>query len=251
MHLDAPTPPLTPPTRDDAAVHGVERLASLAGGGLLLSRGLARGGLLGLLSGATGAWLLTRGLRGRCPVRRLVANTRLEGDVRRSLAWRSAAAQTRRIVIARPRDELYRFWRDFSNLPIFMRHIERVDVLNDRYSHWVVKAPMGRFEWDAEVTDDIPGQLIGWRSCGYAGLNNLGWVSFAEVPGGTEVTAVMAYEPPAGRLGHLFARLLRRDPGTRIAQDLTELKVLLERAHAVSDHYGAVERVSHMESPLG
>ncbi len=79
-----------------------------------------------------------------------------------------------------------------------MRHIERVDVLNDRYSHWVVKAPMGRFEWDAEVTDDVPGRLIGWRSCGYAGLNNLGWVSFADVPGGTEVTAVMAYEPPAG-----------------------------------------------------
>ncbi|KIZ49720.1 SRPBCC family protein [Pseudomonas sp. HR1] len=251
MHLDAPTPPLAPPPRDAAAIKGVERLASVAGGGLLISRGLARGGLLGLLTGATGAWLLKRGLRGHCSIKSTLTKVRFERDVRRSLAWHSAASQTRRVVIARPRDELYRFWRDFSNLPIFMRHIERVDVLNDRYSHWVVKAPMGRFEWDAEVTDDIPGQLIGWRSCGYAGLNNLGWVSFADVPGGTEVTAVMAYEPPAGRLGHLFARLLRRDPGTRIAQDLAELKILLERAHAVGDRYGAVERTSHMESPLG
>ena len=54
MHLDAPTPPLAPPPRDAASIKGVERLASVAGGGLLISRGLARGGLLGLLTGEGG-----------------------------------------------------------------------------------------------------------------------------------------------------------------------------------------------------
>ena len=83
------------------------------------------------------------------------------------------------------------------------------------------------------------------------GLNAVVGTSSEARPGGTEVPPARAHAPPAGRLGHLFARLLRRDPGTRIAQDLAELKVLLERAHAVGDRYGAIERTSHMESPLG
>ena len=63
----------------------------------------------------------------------------------------------RAITVGAPRDEVYRFWRDFANLPRFMQHLESVQVLDDRRSHWKAKAPAGTsVEWDAEVIDDQP-----------------------------------------------------------------------------------------------
>src|SRR4051812_22284164 len=69
------------------------------------------------------------------------------------------------IIINRSPEELYRFWRDFENLPRFMNHLESVRVLDDKRSHWVAKAPAGTsVEWDAEIIEDRPGELIAWRS---------------------------------------------------------------------------------------
>jgi len=47
-------------------VHGLERASSLAGGALLLSKGLRRGGLVGILQVAVGGLALVRGFSGHC-----------------------------------------------------------------------------------------------------------------------------------------------------------------------------------------
>jgi len=74
---------------------------------------------------------------------------------------------TKTITINRPIDEVYTFWRDFENLPRFMYHLEIVETTGSNRSHWVAKAPAGKsVEWDAEVTEDRPGELIAWRSVG-------------------------------------------------------------------------------------
>ena len=71
----------------------------------------------------------------------------------------------RTVTINRPRQELYAFWRDFRNLPLFMENIESVTVIDERRSHWVVRAPAGTtVEWDSVITEDIPGELIAWQS---------------------------------------------------------------------------------------
>src|SRR4051812_42662061 len=70
----------------------------------------------------------------------------------------------RTLVINRSREDLYDFWRDFQNLSKFMKHVQSVEVLDARRSHWVVTAPAGgSVEWDAEITEDQPNSRIAWR----------------------------------------------------------------------------------------
>src|SRR3982751_4964936 len=85
----------------------------------------------------------------------------------------------RTVTINRPRDEIYAFWRDFTNLPKIMENVERIDRVDDRRSHWVVKAPAGKtVEWDAVVTDDDPGSLIAWQSVEGADIASSGRIEF-------------------------------------------------------------------------
>ena len=108
----------------------------------------------------------------------------------------------RTVTINRPRHELYAFWRDFRNLPLFMENIESVTVIDERRSHWVVRAPADTtVEWDSVITEDIPGELIEWRSNDKASVPNTGRIEFRDSTNGrgTLVSATIAYEPPARR----------------------------------------------------
>src|SRR5690606_8507520 len=62
-------------------------------------------------------------------------------------------------------DEVYSCWRQIENFPQFMSHVREVTKLSDTMYHWVVDGPAGiPVEWDAEVTADVPGELIAWRT---------------------------------------------------------------------------------------
>src|SRR3982074_2173568 len=41
------------------------------------------------------------------------------------------------IAIDKPASELYSFWRDFKNLPRFMRNLESVTETSGSRSHWI------------------------------------------------------------------------------------------------------------------
>jgi uncharacterized membrane protein len=135
------------------------------------------------------------------------------------------------VTINRSPEEIYRFWRDFQNLPRFMKHLESVRVTGDRRSRWVAKAPAGRtVEWDAEITEDRPNELIAWRSLEGADVDSVGSVRFERAPGGrgTIVKVEMRYSPPGGRIGATVAKLLGEGPEWRIKDDLRRLKQLME-----------------------
>ena len=67
----------------------------------------------------------------------------------------------RAVTINRPRAELYAYWRDFTQLPTFMDNVTRVDMIDSKRSHWVVRAPAGRtVEWDAFNTEERAGETI-------------------------------------------------------------------------------------------
>lgn len=55
-------------------VHGLERAASMAGGALLLGKGLRRGGLMGLVQLVMGGMAMARGVSGRCEMKRMLAD---------------------------------------------------------------------------------------------------------------------------------------------------------------------------------
>jgi len=135
------------------------------------------------------------------------------------------------VTINKPRETVYAFWRDFSNLAAFMENIERIEVLDHHRSHWVVKAPVGHsVEWDSLITEDEPGRRIAWEADADAEVKNAGFVEFKDAPGdrGSEIHAHIVYDPPGGGLGELIAKLFQREPGQQAHRDLRRLKMLLE-----------------------
>jgi uncharacterized membrane protein len=135
------------------------------------------------------------------------------------------------IAIDRPAAELYAFWRDFRNLPLFMKNLESVSELEQGRTHWVAKGLNGvRVEWDAEIYNEIENELIAWRSLDNADVVNAGSVRFQEGPEGhgTYVRIAMNYNPPAGKIGAALAQLLGAEPAQLIREDLRCLKQMLE-----------------------
>ena len=135
------------------------------------------------------------------------------------------------VSINRSPDDCYRFWRDLARLPTFMQHLESVKVIDGRRSHWRARGPAGsRIAWDAEITDDRPGELLGWRSAPGADVDNAGAVRFIPANGGraTILQVQMRYQPPAGRAGAMVARLFGEEPAIQMRDDLRRFKQLIE-----------------------
>jgi uncharacterized membrane protein len=137
----------------------------------------------------------------------------------------------RSVTIDRPRDELYAFWRDFKNLPMFMHNVQEVAIQDARRSHWVIAAPAGKtVEWDSIITRDEPGHSIAWESLDGASERNSGQVEFLDSPDGrgTVVRVTLTYGPPAGALGKLVAKMFQKEPKVQARQDLRRFKQLME-----------------------
>ncbi|HEX6639415.1 MAG TPA: SRPBCC family protein [Steroidobacteraceae bacterium] len=137
----------------------------------------------------------------------------------------------RSVSINRTRHELYDLWRDFRNLPLFMENIESVTHLDERRSHWKVKGPAdSTVEWDSVITEDVPGEVIAWTSVEGADVPNTGRIEFKDSSNGrgTIVTATIAYDPPATRLGAAIAKLFGREPKIQARRDLRRFKQLME-----------------------
>jgi uncharacterized membrane protein len=127
--------------------------------------------------------------------------------------------------------ETYGFWRDFENLPSFMRHLRSVSVSGNGRSRWEADAPIRRkVRWDAEITGDEPGRRISWKSLPGADIDNSGTVHFAPAPDGegTEVRVRLHYDIPGGRIGRIVAKLWGEDPKQQVRDDLRRFKQVLE-----------------------
>ena len=143
---------------------------------------------------------------------------------------------TQTVTVNREPAEVYAFWRDFRNLPRFMAHLESVQVNDGQRSHWKTTGPAGKtVEWDAEITEDRPGEAIAWRSLPGATVENAGTVRFTPAPGGrgTEVRVDLAYRPPFGGLGSMAARLFGQEPGQQARDDLRRFKQVIETGEVV------------------
>ncbi|WP_343519840.1 SRPBCC family protein [Sphingomonas sp.] len=137
----------------------------------------------------------------------------------------------RTVTINRPRAELFAYWRDFANLPTFMDNVERVEVLDGQRSRWVVKAPGEKtVEWTSVITEEREGEFIAWASEEGADVPNSGRIDFRDAQGdrGTIVTATILYDPPAGIIGKVIAKMFQREPAIQARRDLRRFKQLME-----------------------
>jgi uncharacterized membrane protein len=205
-----------------------ERTASMAGGAALALSGLKsiakRRFLPGLAQVAVGGMLFYRGKTGHCHLFQAVG-------VDTTSAAEKGVQVEKFLTINRTPQQVYEFWRNLENLPRIMHHLESVQMTGENSSHWKARGPGGiSLEWDAEMVEDYPGQLILWRSVGDAELPNEGTVEFREAPGGrgTEVKVSIRYYPPGGPAGTAAAKLANAISVKQIEEDLKRLKQILE-----------------------
>jgi uncharacterized membrane protein len=212
----------------------INRLASALGGAALAAYSIKRRPPGTAAWTALGALFTARGITGFCPMNKAlnINTSRPSGERARPEDYYKYGIHVRQsFTVNRPAQELFTFWRDFSNLARFMQHVRDVRVISDTRSHWVVDGPAGKaVEWDAEIIEETPGHLIAWRSLDNADVDCTGSVRFTPAPGGrgTEVAVSLEYIPPAGRLGQWLAALFGKAPTRQIEQDLRNFKKLME-----------------------
>ncbi|MFN2567845.1 MAG: SRPBCC family protein [Gemmatimonadaceae bacterium] len=220
-----------------------ERWASVVGGAVLAVYGLDRRDLGGGLLAVLGAELIRRGATGHCLLYDALnvstaSDATARGPHRDLPASRAATVRASRAVkvehsvtVKRPAAELYAFWRDPANLPRVIEFVESAEQLSGRTAGWRARGPAGKvIEWDAEIINDIPNELLAWKSVGDADVPNAGSLHFREAPNGrgTEVRIVFEYEPPAGHIGAWIAKLVKEDPSVQLRDALRRFKQLAE-----------------------
>jgi len=215
-------------------VHPAERIASGIAGAALTTFAVARkrdagGAALAL----AGGYLLYRSLTGHCHGYSLLrTGTAGTSDSETAVIPHGQGIKVEKsVTIDRTIDELFSFWRNFENLPQFMKHLKSVTVIDEKRSHWVAKAPFGKtVEWDAEIINEQPNEMIAWRSTEPADVPNAGAVWFKVAPGGrgTVVKVNLEYNPPAGLLGAAVAKIWGEEPNQQVLDDLRRFKNLME-----------------------
>jgi uncharacterized membrane protein len=218
-----------------AATLGMVRATSLSRGntaalqvlgGLLALYGLTRRGTLASLFRTIGTGLLV-GSTGRDSL----------GSVLPHLDRRRAVDIQKTLHIDAPLEQVYGFWSNYENFPLFMSHVQEVEDLGAGRSHWRVSGPGGvPIEWKAVLTQKGPNEVIAWRSEPGSMLENAGIIRFASTGTGTRVDLRLCYHPPAGGAGQAVAELLGADPRAKLNEDLGRMKALLEATHRSETH---------------
>lgn len=224
------------PARSEVNVGETERYGSILGGAALIAAGLWRRSAPGVLLSILGGALIYRGVTGHCEAySALGVNTAGTGHAvnrkRPGVPDNKGTKVEKTIAINRAPSEVYQFWRNLENLPQFMEHVEAIQVLDEKRSHWRVKAPAGReVEWDAEIINEHENELIAWQSLPGAEVQNAGTVRFETAPGnrGTYVKVALEFNPPGGVLGAVVAKLFGESPEQQVDKDLRRLKAILE-----------------------
>lgn len=190
---------------------------SVAGGALAV-QGVRHRNALGSAVGVIGLGMFLRGV------------TNIEFKRLIGLTGRRASDIQKTITIAAPVERVFEFWSHYENLPRFMSHLREVRDKGNGQSHWVAAAPAGlSIEWDAEITRYIANRLLAWKSVPGSVVRNAGVIRFDANPDGTtRLTVRLTYNPPAGAIGHAFAKLLGADPKSALDDDLARFKSLIE-----------------------
>ena len=225
-----------------------ERIGSAAVGAWLLSSGLNnmfKNPIKGLVNTALGGYLLYRGVSGHCALYSSMGKTK-------GVSHTSAINIRTGLIVNKPKDEVYAFWRKLENLPLFMKHLASVTEIDAKHSHWEAMVPgnIGKVKWNAEIVKEEPGALIGWQSIPNSMINNAGKVTFHDALGGqgTELEVVISYHPPAGEIGASLAKVLTPVFEKMIRQDVMNFKDYIETKHNSGNNSGSNPNILRTEN---
>jgi uncharacterized membrane protein len=207
-----------------------ERALSAIAGSLLLYFVAKRHRIDSLLV-AGGGYLLYRAVSGHCPLTSLFrgASSPEHGS---NLNVRS------QVVVNKPRAEVYAFWRNMENLPLFMKHIDHIDVIDRMTSAWKLHLPfgMGDVRWESKIVKEIKDEEISWHSVEGAAIENTAKINFSDTPGGaTRIDVMVSYRAPMGVAGERIGRLLTPLFKDKIEADIHHFKHYIENAGLAGD----------------
>lgn len=210
---------------EEININWPERYVSIAAGVKLAFSGLThifKSPFTSIIKMGAAGYLVNRGITGHCDLYSKIGKHTTEPvnvNIRSSF------------TINKPRHEVYAFWRKLDNLPLFMNHLESVEVLDSKRSHWVLKLPTGvaKVSWDAEIVNDEPGEVIGWSSLPGSVIDNAGKVTFKENENGqTLIDIVITYRPPAGGVGTGIASALNPVFKKMVDEDVRNFKQYMD-----------------------
>lgn len=194
-------------------------------GFLLTLYGLSRRGSLGGIFRTLGTGMLVGTARDAIGGGGPVQDRRRAVDIQKTL------------YIDAPIEQVYGFWTNYENFPLFMSHVREVEDRGDGRSHWKVSGPGGvPIEWNALLIQQTPNEVIAWRSEAGSMLENSGIIRFTPVASGTRVDLRFCYHPPAGGAGQAVIELLGTDPRGKLNEDLGRMKALLEATTRSQSH---------------
>lgn len=212
-----------------------ERWASALGGAVIAAFGVRRlvrdGRAAGALLTSAGAGLIWRGATGHCAVYEAAGIDRSNDDTRTRLSGSRGVNVEEAVTINAAPNELYSLWRDLEWLPAIVPDLISVQLLDRCRSRWVAKGPGGRrVVWTAEIFNEIPGEMMAWRTVGKSDVVSAGSVHFDPAPGlrGTMVRVRLQYDPPGGKVGAALAWAAGRAPEQSIHEGLRHFKQLIE-----------------------
>jgi len=207
-----------------------ERAFSAIAGSLLLYFVAKRHRLDSLLL-AGGGYLLYRAVSGHCPLTSLYRGA--AGDGRAS----NVNVRTQ-VIVNKPRSEVYAFWRNMENLPLFMKHIDHIDAIDPMTSAWKLRLPagLGDVRWESRIVKDVKDEEISWHSVEGAAIENTAKINFTDTPGGaTRIDVMVSYRAPMGVVGERIGRLLTPLFKDKIEADIHHFKHYIENAGLAGD----------------
>ncbi|WP_433293499.1 SRPBCC family protein [Pseudonocardia sp. CA-142604] len=142
------------------------------------------------------------------------------------------------VMIGKPREEVFGFYRDFRNLPRFLGDVMAVEQVDPTDSRWTIQGPLGvRLAWTVRVTEERTNELIRYETVGLPLLTTRWEIYFApgSQAGETEVREVM--KAPLGGPGRAMLAVIGKFPDKEVAANLNRLKQLMETGRVTDTSY--------------
>ncbi|HEU4496801.1 MAG TPA: SRPBCC family protein [Flavobacterium sp.] len=201
----------------------IERAISALSGSLMLYNSLSKKPK-NLPRALFSAYMIFRGATGHCPVYK-IAGKKLEPAKVSNVNIRVT------LTIEKPVSYVYQFWRKLDNLPLFMKHLESVEIIDDKTSEWKAPIPgnLGSLKWKAAIVKDIENREISWHSLSDSMIHNAGKIDFHENGSfGTKMDVVVSYRAPLGKAGETVAKILNPIFADMVEQDIARFKEYIE-----------------------
>lgn len=207
-----------------------ERIIMVAAGAYLLYRALKKdhSNTKKVMEGVTAGTMLFRGISGYCPAYDLMD--------KKGILKGSDVAITASLTVDKPVEEVYNAWRQLENLPMFMKHLHSVEVIDETTSQWKAKIPggIGTIGWKAQILTDRPNELLSWQSMADSTINNAGRVTFKDNGNSTTLEVSIAYHAPFGKAGEAGAKLLTPLFENMLQKDIEGFKEYIETGRVVT-----------------